>query len=69
MQYYFYGYNYASLYRLVYNKTVKFGISQKIWNMLKSFKNIDVKNEQYYFKPISNEETELFADGTIIFIN
>ena len=65
---YFYGsYDYASFYRRFYYKSVRFGISQRVWRILKGDNSQDIENKEFYFEPISNDDMELFADGTIIF--
>lgn len=69
--YYFYYIFYELISRFggFYRNRLKFGISKKIWNILKSHNANNIKNEEYYFEAISNEKYELFTDGTIIFLN
>jgi hypothetical protein len=46
----------------------KFGISKKVWRLLQS-ESISFEHENLIFKPVSNDEVELFTDGTLIFYN
>jgi hypothetical protein len=66
---YYMGYELIMIFSGVYRSRLRFGISQKIWNILKNHNGINIEKEEYYFEAISNEDYELFADGTIIFLN
>lgn len=61
----YYPYNTMTYNYYLENRFIAFGISYKVWEALKdpgTIQNI----EEYYNEPISNEEMELFADGTVL---